>query len=183
MQREVWQEEESTHVDTTQPELDQQQESEQQQVDELTQNQQSTPQPEPNQQPATTQLEFEQLDIRITTPPRAQQQKSTLVDQKTQQQESTSVDTEQQTQRSCMVKQRAQRFPQTKQEPAKKKLRTADQVPQTTQLPHVNPDDTTRIQKGQSSTATVREAVGFSNITPAAHELAAILQCRQNSDC
>ena len=47
---------------------------------------------------------------------------------------------------------------------------------QPTQVPCVNPNDTTRIQKGQSSVTTVREATAFSNIPPVSHELAAILQ-------
>ena len=47
---------------------------------------------------------------------------------------------------------------------------------QPTQVPRVNPNDTTRLQKGKSSVTTVREAITFSDILPAAHELAAILQ-------
>ena len=57
-----------------------------------------------------------------------------------------------------------------------KKQRTDDQATQSTQIPRVNPNDTTKVQKGQSSITTVREAVGFADIPPAAHELAAILQ-------
>ena len=75
------------------------------------------------------------------------------------------------------MKQRAQRFPQTQQEePAQKKQRTDDQGTQSTQIPRVNPNDTTKVQKGQSSITTVREVVGFADIPPIAHELAAILQ-------
>ena len=75
------------------------------------------------------------------------------------------------------MKQRSQRFPQTQQEePAQKKQRTDDQATQSTQIPRVNPNDTTKVQKGQSSITTMREAVGFADIPPAAHELAAILQ-------
>ena len=47
---------------------------------------------------------------------------------------------------------------------------------QPTQVPCVNPNDTTRLQKGKSSVTTVQEASAFSDIPPAAHELAAILQ-------
>ena len=42
--------------------------------------------------------------------------------------------------------------------------------------PHVNPNDTSKVQEGQSSGTTVREATVFLEIPPAAHELAAILQ-------
>ena len=66
-------------------------------------------------------------------------------------------------------------FSQPKQEePAQKRQRTVDQVPSTTQVPRVNPDDTTRM--GQASITTVQEALGFSNMPAAAHELAVILQ-------
>ena len=75
------------------------------------------------------------------------------------------------------MKQRAKRYPQPEiEEPAPKKQKTKDQVPLSASLPRVNPDDTTRIQKGQASTTTVQEAMGFSDIPAAAHELAAILQ-------
>ena len=75
------------------------------------------------------------------------------------------------------MKQRAQRYSRPEQEePAQKKQKTNNQVPSSTQVPRVNPDDTTRIQKGQASTATVQEALGFSNILIAAHEQTAILQ-------
>ena len=57
-----------------------------------------------------------------------------------------------------------------------KKQKTNEQVPLTASVPRVNPDDTSRIQKGQASTTTVQEAMGFSDIPPAAHELAASLQ-------
>ena len=42
--------------------------------------------------------------------------------------------------------------------------------------PHVNPNDMTRIQEGQSSVTSVREATAFPEIPPATHELVAILQ-------
>ena len=42
--------------------------------------------------------------------------------------------------------------------------------------PHVKPNDTSKVQAGQSSVTTVREATAFPEIHPTAHELAAILQ-------
>ena len=75
------------------------------------------------------------------------------------------------------MKQRSQRFFQTQQEePAQKKQRIDDQAAQSEQIARVNPNDTTKVQKGQSSITTVREAVGFVDIPLATHELVAILQ-------
>ena len=91
------------------------------------------------------------------------------------------------------MKQKAQRFPQTKQkESAPKRRRMEEQatpVPEsvqnpptdsvpitTTTKPRVDPNDTTRIQEGHSSVSTVREATAFPKIPLVAHELAVILQ-------
>ena len=101
-------------------------------------------------------------------------------------------------QRRLRMKQNAQRFPQKKQkEPAPKRRRTeptqqptqpspipesvqpspTDSVPITTTMePRVHPNDTSKIQEGQSSVMPVREATAFPEIPPAAHELAVILQ-------
>ena len=90
------------------------------------------------------------------------------------------------------MKQKAQRFPQTKQkESAPKRRRMEEQatpVPEsvqnpppdsvpitTTTEPRVDPNDTTRIQEGQSSVTIVREVTAFPEIHPAAHELTTIL--------
>ena len=92
-------------------------------------------------------------------------------------QEPAPVEQAQPTQRQHCMKQKAQRFPQTGQkEPALKRRRTEDQTTQTTTEPRVDPNDTTRIQEGQSSVSTVREATTFPEIPPAADELAIILQ-------
>ena len=55
----------------------------------------------------------------------------------------------QNTQRQLWVKQSAQHFPRAQQEgPAQKKQRTEEKISQPTQVPRVDPNDTTRIQKG-----------------------------------
>ena len=46
----------------------------------------------------------------------------------------------------------------------------------TTTEPRVNPNDTSRVQEGQSSVMLVQEAIAFPEIPPEALELAAILQ-------
>ena len=52
-----------------------------------------------------------------------------------------------------------------------------DSVPITTTIePRVNPNDTTKVQEGQSSVTSVREASAFPKIPPTSHELTAILQ-------
>ena len=105
------------------------------------------------------------------------QQRGTTDEQPSQQQESRRVDIDQQPPKQRRVKQRSQRYSRPEQEqPAQKKKRTNDQAAQSTQIPRVNPDDTSRVQKGQASTATVQEALGFSDILTATHELAVILQ-------
>ena len=73
------------------------------------------------------------------------------------------------------VKQRVQQFQQTEhKEPVRKKQRIGEH--QTRTEIRVNPEDTSRIQKGKSLVTTVREATGLSKIPPTAHELVAILQ-------
>ena len=75
------------------------------------------------------------------------------------------------------MKQKAQRFPQTRQKKsAPKRRRTEDQTTQPTTEPRVDPHDTTRIQEGQSSVSTVRETTTFPEISPVAHELVVIQQ-------
>ena len=87
------------------------------------------------------------------------------------------IEPSQPTQRPRRMKQKAQRFPQPWQKvSAQKKRRTRDQATQPTTVPRVNPNDTTRIQEGQWSITTVREATAFPEIPLAAHELIAILQ-------
>ena len=95
-------------------------------------------------------------------------------------------------------KQRAGRFPQKlRKEPASKRRRT-ERTPQSTQPslipesahppptesvpattttePRINPNDTSKVQAGQSSVTTIREATAFPEIHLAAHELTTILQ-------
>ena len=133
----------------------QQQESEQQQFD---------TQPEPEQQPTTTQSEDE--------PPLTQQQQSKPIEQ--QEQEAPQVDTHQQQPKRGRVKQKAQRYSRPEEdESTPKKQKTNDQVPSSTQE---NLNKTT--QRGQPSTTTVQETLGFLDIPAATHELAAILQFR-----
>ena len=92
------------------------------------------------------------------------------------------------------MKEKAQRFLQKVQKEASPKRRRmeptqpspipesdrptpTESVPVTaTTEPRVNPNDTSRVQAGQSSVTIVREATAFPEIPPVAHELAAILQ-------
>ena len=81
------------------------------------------------------------------------------------------------------VKQKAnwQFRPENSDESASKRQRTKEQEPSNTPVvtevtTTVNVCVPTQLQKGQSSKNTTREAHGFSDIPPAAHELAAILQ-------
>ena len=81
------------------------------------------------------------------------------------------------------VKQKANRQfrPENSDESASKRQRTKEQEPSITPVntevtTPVNMCVPTQLQKGQSSKITTREAHGFSDIPPAAHELAAILQ-------
>ena len=75
------------------------------------------------------------------------------------------------------MKQKAQRFPKPQQEePTQKKQRTEEQISKPTHVPRVDPNNTTKIQKGQSSVTVVWEATAFLDIPPTTNELAAILQ-------
>ena len=47
---------------------------------------------------------------------------------------------------------------------------------QTNEEGHVDPNDTSRVEKGKSSIMTPREALGLPELPPAAHEMASIMQ-------
>ena len=91
----------------------------------------------------------------------------THVNQQTQQQESVQVDTH------SSNKNRYRHFQPENDEPEPKKQRRNDQGPSSTP---VNPDVPIETQRGQPSTTIVQEALGFSDIPTATHELVTILQ-------
>ena len=57
-----------------------------------------------------------------------------------------------------------------------KRQRMDTQSQQTNEEGHVDPNETSRVEKGKSSIMTTREALGLSELPLAAHELAATLQ-------
>ena len=162
--REEWQEEESAQAETIQPEPEQQQPV-QPLVPEATQVSPNTFVPIP---PKTEPIP-ESIPMEQTEP----------------------------SQRRPRKKQRAGRFLQKLQMELASKRRRTEPTPQSTQPssilesvhpptksvpatattePRINPNDTSKVQAGQSSVTTIREATAFPEIHLAAHELTTILQ-------
>ena len=75
------------------------------------------------------------------------------------------------------TKTKAQRYQQPDEEaPTAKRQRMDTQSHQTNEEGRVNPNDTSRVEKGKSSIMTPKEALRLRELPLAAHELAAIMQ-------
>ena len=75
------------------------------------------------------------------------------------------------------TKTKAQRYQQPDEEaPTAKRQRMDTQSHQTNEEGRVNPNDTSRVEKGKSSIMTPREVLGLPELPPTTHELAAFMQ-------